>query len=237
MSNGVNYRNILTALSIPLTLLIFGLIYRALWVLFGWPQGDEFIKVITGFFNTYGLWVVLVSAILESALIIGNYFPGGVIIFLSVIAAGRDIPKIIFIVSVVCIGFMIGYTIDYFLGKYGWYKLLIKFGMKNQLESAKVKLDKHSFKAILFSYWEVNLASVTATAAGVLQMNFVKFSLESALGLVLWNIFWGTLVASLGKKSLELVTNLKYAIPVAVVWIVVIVINEYRKKHQPIGPR
>jgi membrane protein DedA with SNARE-associated domain len=221
----MNYKNILKALSIPFTLLVLTLIYHAMWKLFGWPKGDELVLVITEFFNTYGLWMVFVCAILESALLVGNFFPGGLIIFLSVIAAGHNVPKIVLTASIVSVGFFIGYGIDYMLGRYGWYKLLTKFGMKEQIEHAKAKLIKQSFNAIILSYWEVNLASITATAAGVLKMDVKKFLFESTISIIVWNIFWTILVVSLGTKALDLITNLIYVIPVIVVWVVVIVIK------------
>lgn len=228
----INWHNILKALSIPLTLLLLSLSYQFLWSVFNWPKGDELIAVITKFFNTYGLWVVLLCSILESALIVGNYFPGGVVIFLSVIVAGHNIPKIIFTVAAVSLGFFLGYFIDYLLGKYGWYKLLMKLGLKTQLESAGQKLSRHSLKAILASYWEPNLASVTATAAGILQIPPKKFLWESLVGIIIWNTFWGTFVATLGKNALELAFNWLYVLPIAAVWILVVVIKEYKKSKQ-----
>jgi membrane protein DedA with SNARE-associated domain len=224
-------KNILAALAIPLGLLGMTLLYSLIWRLFNLPKEDELIKIITEFFNRYGLWVVLISSIIEGALIIGNYFPGGVVVFLGVIAAGHNIPKIILTVSVVVIGFFIGYLLDYVMGKYGWYKVLIKFGMKDQLEKAKLKLSKQSFNAIFLSYWEPNLGSVTATAAGILNIPLPKFLFESLIGLVIWDAFWGALVATLGKQALNLVTNLTYIIPIVVIWIVLILVKErfYKK--------
>src|SRR3989344_6448536 len=225
----MNYKNILKALSIPAVLLIFTLTYRVLWTIFDLPKGQELVPIITKFFSHYGLWVVLLCAILEGALVIGNYFPGGVVIFLSVVVAGRDIPKVITAVAVVAIGFFIGYTIDYFLGKYGWYKLLIKFGMRHQLETAQVKLSRHSLKAIAFNYWEPNLGSITATAAGILQISLKKFLFESAIGLIIWDTFWGVLVASLGQRALDMIFNWTYLIPVVAIWVLVVVLIEYIK--------
>src|SRR3989338_10846595 len=104
----MNYKNILKALSIPAVLLVFTLTYWVLWNVFNLPKGQELVPIITKFFNHYGLFVVLICAILEGALLIGNYFPGGVVIFLSVVVAGRDIPKVIMTVAVVALGFFMG---------------------------------------------------------------------------------------------------------------------------------
>ncbi len=223
---------IIKALTIPFGLLALTLIWNVLWKIFDWPKGDELIAIIAQFFEHYGLWIVFVCSILESGLLIGNFFPGGIVIFLSVIAAGHNIPRIILTVSIVCVGFFIGYTLDYLLGKYGWYKLLAKFGLTTQIERAKERLMKQSFNAIILSYWEVNLASITATAAGVLQMDIKKFLLESTISIIVWNIFWGVLVASLGKKALNLVTNLVYIIPVIIGWVSIILIKHYWDRRQ-----
>ncbi len=211
------------ALSLPLTIIIFTLLYQILWNFLGWPTGEELTKILTNFFNRYGLWLIFVCSILESAVIIGNYFPGGLIIFISVVACQGNIPKIILTVAIVSLGFFLGYLIDYLLGKYGWYKLLVKFGFSNHIEQAKSKLLKHSFKAILSSYWEVNLASITATSAGILQMDLKKFLAESTLALLLWNVVWGTLVGTLGQKSIDVITNWRYAIPILAIWLVVLI--------------
>ncbi len=221
----MNLKNILKALSIPFTILALSLGYQLLWNYLRWPKGDDLIALIIDFFNHYGLWVVFISSILESALLVGNFFPGGAVIFLSVIAAGHNFPRILLTVSIVCVGFFIGYAIDYTLGKYGWHKLLLKFGLNEQIEKAKAKLIKHSFNAIFLSYWEVNLASITATSAGILKMDIKKFFRESTIALILWNIFWTILVVSLGKKALDLITNLIFVIPIIVVWILVILIR------------
>lgn len=223
----MKYKNVLAALAIPIGLLSMTLLYSLIWRLFNLPKEEELIQIITEFFNRYGLWVVLISSIIEGALIIGNYFPGGVVVFLGVISAGHNIPKIVLTVTVVVIGFFIGYLLDYAMGKYGWYKMLIKFGMKDQLEKAKLKLSKQSFNAIFLSYWEPNLGSVTATAAGILNIPLPKFLFESLIGLVVWDAFWGTLVASLGKQALNLVTNLSYIIPIVAIWILIILIKEH----------
>ena len=225
-------QTLLKALFIPLVILAFSLSYQILWEILGWPKGDELVEVVTDFFTKYGLLMVFACSVLESAVVIGNYFPGGIVIFLGVISAGHNIPRVILTVAIVSLGFCLGYIIDYFLGKYGWYKLLVKFGMRRQLQVAQEKVARHSFKAIALSYWEVNLASITATAAGILQINFYKFFVESLIGVVVWNIFWGTLVASLGKNALQLLLNWRYIIPIIGVWILVIVISEYFKSKK-----
>lgn len=183
-----------------------------------------------GYFAAHGLWIVFIGALIEGFLVLGNYFPGGFIIFLGVITAGGNIPHVIAVVAVVSIAFFISYTLNYLVGKYGWYKLFQKFGMKDSLERAEIRLRKREFSAIILSYWEPNLASITAVAAGVLHIPLKRFLLHSAIGIVIWNIFWGTLVSVLGEKALSVI-GLTWVIIIFAVWVGVILIVEHNKKR------
>jgi membrane protein DedA with SNARE-associated domain len=222
----------LKLLSIPLGLIIIALLYTALWKFLGWPMGDELINIAKGFFQKYGLWLVFFSSICEGILLAGNYFPGGIVIFFSVVAAGKHIPKATLTVSVVILGFFIAYFINYLLGKYGWHKLLVKFGLKDQLDSAQAKIQKHNFKAIMSSYWFPNLGAVTSTAAGVLNIPAKRFLIESLIGLLIWDAIWGTIVYILGDQALKLITNVKLLLPIGAIWILSILIYEYVKKKR-----
>jgi membrane protein DedA with SNARE-associated domain len=228
-------KTILQIIAIPLTILVISLTYMVLWRVLDLPRGEEFIALVTEFFAKYGLWVVFLCSVLESALLLGNYFPGGVVIFMGVVAAGGNPVKVIATVAVVSLGFFIGYGIDYLLGKYGWYKAFVKLGMRQGLERAQDKLTKHSLKAFLGSYWEPNLASITATGAGVLQLPVKRFLIESTLAIIIWNTFWGTLVASVGKNILILFTKWEYLLIGVVVWGLIVLIRELiaRRKEKP----
>lgn len=227
-------RNLLKLASIPITLLLLSLVYNVLWIFFKLPKNEELVAIVAKFLETYGLWIVFVSAFIEGVLIAGNYFPGGLVVFLGVLASGNNLPKVAFVIILVTLAFSSAYAVNYVLGKYGWYKLLIKFGMSAQLEQAKTKLEKYSFKAIILSYWHPNLGALISTSAGILKMNFFKFILESLPVVLFWNIFWGTLVYFLGKKALNLVLSLKYVIPVVIAWLLILWIKEkYFTKKLP----
>lgn len=221
-----NLVNLIKILSAPLALLLAYLLVLLLWRILGLPKEDALIETTKNWFNHYGLWVVFVSAVLEGTLILGQYYPGGLVIFLGVITAGHSIPKIILVVAVVSLAFLIGYSLDYFIGRYGWYKLLLRFGLKKSLDKAQAKLQKHELNAVIFSYWEPNLASITATAAGILQVPLARFSLHSAVGIIVWNAFWGTLVASLGSKALELI-GLKWVLIIFSAWVMILLVKHY----------
>lgn len=226
-------KDTLKALSIPFILITIYLSMYLIWKLLGLPSDDQMIVLIKEYFSKYGLLVVFISAMIEGFFLLGQYFPGSVVIFLGVISAGKDIPRVIETVFVVSIAFFIAYTLNYLLGKYGFYIMFAKFGLKESVENSKNKLKKHGLNFILSSYWEPNLASITATAAGVLKIPLKFFLSYSIFGIILWNIFWGTFVYLFGEQALKL-AGLKYILIIFFVWISLIIIKEYWYKRYKI---
>lgn len=221
----LTFKNFLKVLIIPTTLLLVYFSLVAVWKLFGLPPEDELIKTLTDFIDQYGLIIVFVAAIIEGLLLIGNYFPGGAVIFLGVIASIGNIPRATTVVLVVCVSFFIAYTINYYLGRYGWYTLFIKFGLQSTLDSMQKKLSRHVFTAIISSYWLPNLAAVCSTAAGIMHIPVKKFLIQSTIGLVAWNIFWGVMVYITGDALLKI--DLVYVLLIFFVWCSLILLKVF----------
>lgn len=182
------------------------------------PSEPELIVLAKSYFEKYGLLTVLISATIEGLILVGFYYPGSLVIFLGVIFAGRNIIDLLQVVSVVSLGLFTSYLINFYLGKYGWYKLLLVFGLKEPLEKAKASLNKYGLSSILLSYWQPNIAALVATAAGILHFSVPKFFLYSFVAVISWNTFWGGLVYFLGEKSLNLVGP-KFIFIVVIAWI------------------
>lgn len=222
---------VIRVLAAPLSLAVLYFVVYLLWKLFHLPSDDRLIPLIKSYFEHYGLLIVFVGAVIEGFLLAGQYFPGGFIIFLGVITAG-SVFRASEVVAVVCASFFIAYTLNYWVGKYGWYKLLVKFGLGKVLEESKEKVrNKGILNTVFLTYWEPNLASITATAAGILDVPLGKFAWASAAGLVLWNVFWGILVYLLGDKALDLF-GIKWVVAVILVWCAVLFIKNYWEKKK-----
>lgn len=223
-------KEILKALTIPLIALLIYLVFYILWVAFGLPSQEEIASVAKDWFSKYGLWIVFVGALIEGFLLIGNYFPGGFIIFLGVISVGKNIPKVLEILILVSIAFFISYSLNYLIGKYGWYKLFVRFGLSGLLEKYKDKLEKQGLNLVFFTYWVPNFASLTATSAGILRIPLRKFLIYSAFGIIIWSIFWGTLIYFLGQAALEIL-GLKLIVGFFLIWIGIIILRHLIKNR------
>jgi membrane protein DedA with SNARE-associated domain len=191
-----------------------------------------FLGFLVKQFGRHGYRLVFVAALLEGFLIIGNWFPGGVVIFLGVVSAGQDIRRVVIVVSLVCVAFFVSYFLNYLMGKYGWYKVFVGLKLKKSLDRARKRLEKHAFDAIILSYWEPNIASVTATAAGVLFLPLKKFLPYSLFEIVMWNTVWGVTVHLLGERALKL-TGKKYIVGALLIWCLIIITKELLGPKRP----
>ncbi|MBU1039302.1 VTT domain-containing protein [Patescibacteria group bacterium] len=220
------FKEIIGLLILPIIVLSTYLVVYVIWRLLGLPVDESVANMILEKFSELGLWVVFLGAFLEGFFIVGQYFPGGVIIFLGVISSGQDILKVVTMVLIVMLAFVASYSVSYLLGKYGWYKLFMKFGFSKAIELAKQKLVSKESTAVLFTYWNPNLAAMTATAAGILQIPWRRFAAYSLAGIVFWETFWGILVFKLGPSALKIM-GLKWVLIICVAWVLIILLKHY----------
>jgi len=219
-------RRLLRSLALPLFFVFAVATVVTVWHVFALPSDAELMRIAGAFFDRYGYTALLLSAVLEGALVVGLYYPGALIIFLSVILAGHDVEKVAMVVLVVTAGFAAGLSIDYALGKYGWYRLLLKIGLRHELERAEERFKRRGAIAILLTYWDINIASFTATAAGILRYPYLPFVLYSLPILLFWNGFWATIIYHIGQQALNF-TGGNFGYPLAVLggWILFLTIK------------
>ncbi len=220
-------KSFLKQISIPLICIATVLSLYLIWFLFDFPPREEMITIAKGYFETYGIITIFIASLIEGMLLVGWYAPGGLIIFLGVILSAGNPAQAAASVSATILGFIIAYTLNYYIGKYGWYRLLLRFGLSGPLENAKARFQKQSFKAIYLTYWQPNLGGLVATSAGILHANPRKFFFTSALGAILWSAFWGLSAYFLGEKILEYLGIVFFGIMIG--WIIVEIVK-YRRQ-------
>jgi membrane protein DedA with SNARE-associated domain len=197
-------RRILTIIALPLAVLgVFALLY-AVWVVLDLPPEQTIIDIARPYLDRYGAALVLCCAFIEGLLLIGWYFPGTLIVIFAFVAAGPDAARLAQLAAAAGLGLFAAYLTNFFAGKYGWYRLLLAFGLREPLENAQRRLTKYGLSAICITYWQANLASGISTAAGILQFPFGRFAALSFLAEVFWISFWATLIFFLGKAALSL---------------------------------
>ena len=208
----------------PIILLFIFLVIGFSWKFLGFPSDKELMPVIKTYFDQYGIILVFISAIIESGFLFGIYAPGGLIIFLGVIFSVGDPVKAALVVTSVIVGFIVGYTIDFLLGKHGWYKILSKYGLNKSIEKTKERIQKYGLSTAWIAYHEPNLGSFVATAYGILGYTYKKFILITIPAVIFWCVFWGSIAYNLGEKALEILVY-KAILVVVGIWIIIRIIE------------
>lgn len=228
-------RHYLRLFSIPLGFLLVTFSLRLLWLVFHLPPADVFALQIGGWLHEYGLPIVFLSAIAEGMLLVGGYFPGIFIISISVILARSPYEAFIAVV-VGSAGLMVAHVANYLLGRYGWYRLLVAFGLSHSVATAKDRLERRGPMAIFLSYWMPSLASLTDTAAGIIAMPFRRFLLFSVAGVIFWDSLVGLFLYYLGDKAFALIspngTDIWIVALVVVLWMVGLLVIDLRKQSR-----
>jgi membrane protein DedA with SNARE-associated domain len=229
-------KHYLKLFSIPLSVLVTFISMYIIWNVFNLPPAEVLTVQLNDWFHLYGPIVILGSAFIEGILLIGGYFPGVFIIFVSVVTAtslSEALTRIVF----GTIGLILAHIVNYVLGRYGWYKLLVKFGLGKSIEEMQNKLLKKGTLAIFVSYWLPKLSALTDTAAGILHMPFKKFVISSILASIFWNFLVGIVVFFIGHKAVVVVTSggtteLIIQVLIVFVWMTILFIFDYYKRKK-----
>ena len=211
-------RRALKIMAFPLAVLaVFGLLY-AIWLALDLPPEETLIAIARSYLDRYGLAIVLVCAYLEALLVIGWYFPGTLVIIVALIVAAAEPVRYAETAAVGGLGLYLGQVTNFFAGKYGWYRLLLAFGLREPLENAKRRLLKYGLSAIFTTFWQANLASCISTAAGILQFSPQRFLVLALLAQTFWFAFWATLIFLLGPAALTL-AGFRMILLLILIWI------------------
>jgi membrane-associated protein len=197
---------------------------------FGLPSSEEIISLTRGYYETYGYWVVFIGAFVEGLLLINWYFPGSVVVALGVILARSSELNIFVMLFLVIAGFFITALFNYALGRYGWYHVFLKLGLKGPLDKVQAKVEDKGLPVLFSTYIHPNFGSLAATASGILRLSFKKFFLYSLISITLWNTFWTTLFYYIGDALLG---HMSLLIIGGGVFVYIIISKSFKKESTP----
>src|SRR3989344_435420 len=186
------------------------------------PDAETFLEFIKDLYKTYGYYLVFFGALLEGMFLVGLYVPGSVTGLLGASLSKTGVVQYPIVLVLAAFGLVIAYSINYLLGRYGWYHVMARLGFGKGLNVAKDKLEKHQAKTIFLGYIHPGSASFLSTAAGILKIPFKRFIILSFLAQSLWGILWGSLAYFLGLPMVEFI--LKYFVfvlpTILAIWVV-----------------
>lgn len=221
--------------SLPLFLITMTLSLRVIEYFLDLPPADVLVVSISEWLNRYGLPVLFFSALVEGMLLVGGYFPGVFVIFITMLVADSPQQAALF-VAVGTAGLYIAHIANYLLGRYGWYRLLIRFGLRGAIRNAEERVERYGPAAIFSSYWLPSMGSLTDTAAGITRMSFGKFAMYSLASSIFWNSLVGFIVYRVGDAAIAYAApggdELLIVLGIIFTWMAILVALDYWKRNR-----
>ncbi len=181
------------------------------------PTAQEILAYFTKLYQSYGYEIIFVSALLEALVVINFFVPGLMAMSLGAIFARAGHLELTLVILAAISGLVIGYTIDFLLGYFGFGDILKKIGYGWVLTKARGQLDKFGDKGLILGFAYPNVASFLSLGAGTLKFKFLYFFFLAAISSLFWIPLWGILIYSVGEIFLTILTRYSFLVVTVVI--------------------
>ncbi len=141
-------------------------------------------------FEKHGYIILLLAAFAEALFMFSFYLPGSLVIVLSVLVSDKSLNSLILIGLFTLLGFMLANIINFFLGKYGYYRVLLFLGKGETINKMNKWFTQKKLVTIFISAIHPNFLAMAIVSSGIAKSNFYKIMFFSMLSLVFWIAIW-----------------------------------------------
>ena len=151
------------------------------------------IQELTQYFTQYGAIFVFVIVLLEYMNLPG--FPAGIIMPMAGVWASRGLIGFLTVMALSVAAGLLGSWILYFLGRLGgdaFFRFYIKkFPKQKELLEKNMEVLRRKGSIGVFISKLLPLArTLISIPAGMISMNFTKYTISSLMGVALWNLIF-----------------------------------------------
>ncbi len=177
--------------------------------------------------------------------IFGLPVPDETILMFSGFLSARGHLGLPLIIPVAAVGSMCGISISYFVGRFGGFYLLVKYGhilkiSMEKMEKAQVWLQNRGKWSIFIGYYFPGIRHLTALVAGSTRMKYPVFALFAYSGALIWTTTFILLGHFLGEKWQTVAKAIHGHLVLASIVLIagsVLAYMIFRKtRHKPISP-
>jgi membrane protein DedA with SNARE-associated domain len=196
--------------------------------------------------------MLLVSSLVDDLL--GRFGYGAVFGFVAIESLGIPLPgetmliaaslyagathrlSIELIIVIAAAAAIIGDNIGFWIGHWGGYRLLVRYGKYIRLDVGRVKLARYLFrrhggKVVFFGRFVSVLRTYAAFLAGSARMSWPPFLAFNAAGGVVWATAWGIAAYFAGDRIQRLGTPVDIALGIVAFAVVVLLVLLLRRKE------
>ncbi len=155
-------------------------------------------------FEQYGYWVVFLGTLTENTLLLGLIVPGALVVILAGLAAHDGTISVPLSIVFGILGTIIGDTLSYFMGRYGWSRFGHLKMLSDLSEKVREPLMRRGVWFVLFYHFAGYTRVIGPTAAGLLRMPYSRWAMADYGGAVLWVFGYFGIGYGLGVAGLSL---------------------------------
>jgi membrane-associated protein len=198
-------------LLVPL-LLIVGYIILVFFARGILPSSDELITIFSKLYASYGYQILFISALMEALILVNLFVPGQVAMALGIVFARSGETELGLVVFVVALGSILGYTIDFLLGYFGFSSVIKKIGYGHVVVQADKQFAKLGTKGFILGFVQSNIASILSFVAGTSGMSWRVFMTITILATFFWVGIWSLIIYALGDVVLLIIRKYMFLV-------------------------
>jgi membrane protein DedA with SNARE-associated domain len=165
---------------------------------------------VQSLFEDYGYWVVFFGTLFENTLLVGLIVPGALVVLLAGLAAHDGTISWPEAIALGIAGTILGDTISYFLGRYGWSRFGRSGFLSELYDKAREPLLRRGTWFVLLYHFAGYTRVIGPTAAGLLRMPMRRWAPADYGGAVLWIFGYFGIGYGLGVAGLTLDSTDRY---------------------------
>jgi membrane protein DedA with SNARE-associated domain len=161
-------------------------------------------------FESYGYWVIFFGTLFENTLLLGLIIPGALVLIIAGLAAHDGAISVPYAILLGVLGTVIGDTISYCLGRFGWTRFGRAQMFRDFNERVREPILRRGTLFVLVYHFAGYTRVVGPTAAGFLKMPYVKWAPADYGGAALWVCLYMAIGYGLGVLGFSLDSSDSY---------------------------
>lgn len=156
---------------------------------FSWLT-EQALSLTKDLFESYGYLTVFLAPLLENTVFLGALLPGTLVMLLAGLGAHDGLISFWLAIPLGIAGAIIGDTISYGIGRFGWQRLGPEARLVRWSERMREPLLEHSIWLVLSYHFAGYSRLVGPAAAGFMRMPFLRWMVLDYAGVALWVVVY-----------------------------------------------
>ena len=173
---------------------------------FSWLT-QQALRITADLFESYGYLTVFLAPLLENTLFIGALIPGTLVMLLAGISAHEGFISLWPAIALGALGAMIGDTISYGIGRFGWKRFGPDSRLGRMAEDMRESLLRNSVWLVLSYHFAGYSRLIGPAASGFIRMPFLRWMLLDYIGVTIWVAVFISVGYLFGVAGLSLEDN------------------------------